>query len=305
MVMFVIGLILLVLSFFIGGIVKVAMDDETEKGGYVVGKYARILSLILIVVGTATATIVTVPTGYSAVLMRFGAVSGTLDPGIHMIMPYANSYELMETRTQKENADCASSSKDLQSVRATIAINYHIDSEGIAPLYTKVGLDFKNRIIDPAAQESLKQVTAQYTAEDLIKKRSVVKSEVELEITDRLKAYRIVVEKNGVSITNFDFSTEFNTAIEQKQVAQQSAEKQKYILQQAELEKETAIVKAKGESEASRIRAIALKSSGGGRVLAEQWIAKWNGALPVVGDSKGMMINIADLMKQSNQEPAQ
>jgi regulator of protease activity HflC (stomatin/prohibitin superfamily) len=211
----------------------------------------------------------------------------------------------METRTQKEVAKGTAASRDLQMVTAEVAINYHISEDNAADLYKNVGLDYKSRIIDPAVQESLKQVTAQYTAEDLIKRRSEVKTKVESEITSRLKVYEIIVEPLGVSITNFDFSPEFNAAIEQKQVAQQTAEKQKYVLQQAVLEKQTEITKAEGQAQASKIRALALKTQGGSRVIAEKWIDRWDGKLPQVTSGSNMMINLSELLRGNESKPNQ
>ena len=108
-----------------------------------------------------------------------------------------------------------------------------------------------------------------------------------------------LVEASGVSLTNFTFSEEFNKAIEQKQVAQQTAEKQKYVLDQARLEAETAITKAKGVAEANRVSAQALQSQGGKLVLAKEWIEKWDGHLPTVqGGGGSMIIDVRELMQQ-------
>jgi regulator of protease activity HflC (stomatin/prohibitin superfamily) len=302
MILLILGLIVFGLSFLFVAITKTlesSRHPEDADGYKIAVKLCRVIGAILVLIGFFMSTIIIVPTGQAAVLMRFGAVTGYLDPGIHLIAPYINSVALTETRTQKEVAQGTASSKDLQTVSAEIAINYHVSSADVAKLYKDVGPDYKSRIIDPAVQESLKQVTAQYTAEELIKKRAQVKSEVEKEITERAKAYGVIIEPLGVSITNFDFSAEFNAAIEQKQVALQTAEKQKYVLQQAVLEKETEITKAEGQAQASKIRALALKTQGGGRVIAEKWIDKWDGVLPVVGSSSGMMLNISDLMKSS------
>lgn len=308
MIPLIFGIILLVVGICIAYAAVSARSgyngEATSKSMALGAKIIKSIGTALIIIGVLISTIILVPTGQVAVLMRFSAVVGFLTPGIHMIVPYINTVALTETRTQKEVAQCASSSKDLQAVSAEIAINFHVSAADAAKLFKDVGPDYKDRVIDPAVQESLKQVSAQYTAEELIKKRAEVKNKLETEITTRAKAYGVIIEPLGVSITNFDFSQEFNTAIEQKQVAQQTAEKQKYVLQQAVLEKETEITKAEGQAQASKIRALALKTQGGGRVIAEKWIDKWDGVLPVVGSSSGMMLNISDLMKAKDSAQA-
>ncbi len=265
---------------------------------------ARVVAILLAVGGVIGSGVTIVPAGYRGVLLRFGAVSGILSEGIHVIAPQVNTVELVEVRTQKEEAQSAAASKDLQTVTATVAINYHVSAEGVGDLFKKVGTDFRKRIIDPATQESVKAVTARYTAEELVRLRDKVKAELYTEVTTRLQPYNIVVEPNGVSITDFTFSEQFIQAIEQKQVAQQTAEKQKYVLQQAKLQADTAVTEAKGKAEAARINGQALNANGGSRVLAREWIEKWDGKLPTVsgGSGSGMIIDVRELMNSGNTE---
>ena len=260
----------------------------------------RITAFVFIVVGFVAATIVMVPAGYRGVLLRFTALQGVMGEGIHMIIPYVNRVEFMEVRTHKEASNASTASKDLQMVTTELALNFHIDPSKAGDLYRRVGLDFKSRIIDPTVQESIKMVTAQFTAEQLIKNRAMVKSQVEAEITNRLRAYDIIVEPMGLSITNFSFSRDFESAIEAKQVAQQEAEKQKYVLQKADLERQTQVTKARGAAEAAKLNAAALQAQGGGKVLAREWIEKWDGHVPTVSGSGGggVIIDINSLLKQ-------
>jgi regulator of protease activity HflC (stomatin/prohibitin superfamily) len=289
------GCVLLVLSF----ILPKAFAETSKKVGPA-AILSRALAVLLIVGGVLSAGVTIVPAGYRGVLLRFGAVQGVLGEGIHLIVPQVNTVELVEVRTQKEETQSAAASKDLQIVTTTVAINYHVDPDGVDNLYQKVGTEFRKRIIDPVTQESLKAVTARYTAEELIRLRDKVKTEVQNDMSTRLAPYNIVVEPSGVSITNFAFSEDFNRAIEQKQVAQQTAEKQRYVLQQAKLQAETAITEAKGKAEAARINAQALQAQGGSRVLAREWIEKWDGKLPTVnGGSGGMVIDVRELMRES------
>jgi regulator of protease activity HflC (stomatin/prohibitin superfamily) len=256
----------------------------------------------LIALACVAASYVSVPAGHRGVLLRFGAVQGVLDEGFHLVAPVVQTVVLMDVRTQKSSAKAAAASKDLQTVQSEVAVNYHISPSEVGTLYRTVGVAYEERVIEPAVQETLKSVVAKYTAGDLIQSRATVKGQVDAELSKRLAHYNITVEPSGVSLTNFDFSPEFNAAIEAKQVAQQDAEKQKYILNRARTEAETAITVAKGEAEANRIKAIALNSSGGQKVLAREWIMKWDGKLPTV--SGGSAQNIIDLRSLMAPEPA-
>ncbi len=285
------------IALVVGFVLPLKIDDSDLSG---VKKWLKSGSFVLIILSVFGSAYYSVPAGYRGVLLNFGAVKGVMGEGVQFVIPFVQRVELMEVRTQKEEAQAAAASKDLQNVSTTVAINYHLNPLQVGNLYKNVGLDFATRIIDPATQETVKAVVANYTAEELIRLRSKIKNEIDTMLTERLKAYNIVVENNGVSLTNFEFSQDFNSAIEQKQVAQQSAEKSKYELQKAEIDAKTAIAIAEGEARSNRIKAEALNQNGGSKVLAREWIEKWDGHLPQVSSNGNMMFNIDSLMKEAN-----
>ena len=290
MIMFMILTVALVATFFIA--------KDSEFGQFKTP--ARFVAVIGMLIAMINMGYYSVPAGYRGVLLQFGAVQGVMSEGIHFVVPIMQRVELMEVRTQKEEAIAAAASRDLQNVSTNVAINYHLNPSEVGNLYKNIGLEFASRIIDPATQETVKAVVANYTAEELIRLRSKVKSEIDTMLTSRLSTYNIVIEPNGVSLTNFEFSEDFNKAIEQKQVAQQSAEKSKYELQKAEIDAKTAIARAEGEAQANKIKATALNTLGGSKVLMREWIEKWNGVLPqVVTGGNGLMFNIDSMMKES------
>jgi regulator of protease activity HflC (stomatin/prohibitin superfamily) len=255
------------------------------------------VAVIAIVFGVGVESYIQVPAGYRGVKLQFGAVVGVLPEGANFVVPFVQSAELMEVRTQKEVSEgTMAASQDLQVVTSNVAINYHIDPSDVGVIYKTVGIDYCDRVIKPKVQETLKAVVARYTAEQLIRSREQVMVEVSQVLTDRLSTYHIIVESNGVSLTNFQFSDQFNQAIEAKQVAQQSAEKQKYVLAQAQLEAQTAITTAKGEAESNRIKAQALSSQGGQKVLVRAWIDKWDGKLPTMVSGNSSIIDLRELM---------
>jgi regulator of protease activity HflC (stomatin/prohibitin superfamily) len=299
MALAVFGLVVFIVSFLLTGLDKQTKDQVNLRPA---AWATRIVGLVMVVAGVLMAGVVMVPTGYKAVLLQFGGLRGQLDEGIHLITPGVNSVVLMETRTQKEESTATAASRDLQVVTANMALNFRIQPDAVGKLYQRVGTEYKIRIIDPTLQESVKVVTARYTAEDLIRSRASVKAEVENEITKRLAQYYIQVEPGGLSITNFDFSPEFNKAIEAKQVAQQEAEKQKYLLQRAELEKQTEVTLAEGKAQAARLSAESLKVQGGSLVIAREWIEKWDGKLPQMSGGSGQyIVDVSSLLRQGGQ----
>jgi len=148
-------------------------------------------------------------------------------------------------------------------------------------LWQEVGGDYESRLIDPSIQESVKAVTAKFTAQELIEQRAKVKDDIKSELFTRLGNYFVVDE---FSIIDFSFSDEYEKAVEAKQVAQQSALKAENDLQRIKTEAEQRIAQAKAEAEAIKLQSDAANNDKyiNLKALEVQKIAveKWNGVLP-------------------------
>ena len=214
--------------------------------------------------------------GERGILLQLGTVQTVYAPGLHFQMPIVNSVVIMDVQTQKSQDTVDAASKDLQGIEATVALNYHADPGAVDKIYQQIGLDYAARIIDPAIQESVKEVTAQYTADELITKRADVKTNIFKSLEARLKAYNVLVD--DVSIVNFNFSEEFNASIEAKQTAVQNALKAENDLKRIQIEAQQKIETAKADAESIRILGEALKQNAG--LVQLKMVEKWNGQLP-------------------------
>lgn len=242
---------------------------------YIVGVLALVVLILLIVLNPFT----TIGTGARGVVLDFGAFNGkVLSPGLHWLTPITQDVIEVDVQTQKTETPVAAASKDLQTVTATVALNYRLDPAKVGDLYQKVGLDYANRIIAPAIQEAVKATTAKFTAEELITRRQDVKEQTKVILVDRLSKENILVE--DLAIVNFDFSASFNAAIEAKVTAEQSALAAKNKLEQVKFEAQQQIETAKAEAESIKIQASAVNAQGGADYVKLQAISKWNGALP-------------------------
>jgi prohibitin 2 len=234
------------------------------------------LALIGIVVLLFTFFIV--PAGSVGVVTRFGAVNRVAYPGMGMKIPLVEWVVRMDVRTQKDEVATSAASRDLQVVTSTIAVNYHLDGQYAVDVYQNIGRRYTDIVIAPAIQNVFKATTAKFTAEQLITNREAVRIQAEEELAKQLAPYHVIVE--NFNIVNFDFSPEFNAAIEAKQVAQQQVETSKQRLAQAQVDAQTALAQAKGQADAQAM----LQSSG---ALTEAYLrylalTKWNGILPTV-----------------------
>ncbi|MEJ8547966.1 prohibitin family protein [Brevibacillus borstelensis] len=232
--------------------------------------------------------------GHRGVVLQLGAVQPQVfDEGLHFRMPFIQTVIPMEVRVQKSETSQTSASRDLQTVATTIAVNHHLDGNNVNRLYQEVGMDYAARIVDPAIAEALKAVTAQYTAEELISKRSEVSAKVKEALKEKLASYYIVLDE--INIREFKFSEEFDRAIEAKQVAEQQALKSKLDLERIKIEKEQEITKAQAQAEALRLQKqevtpelIQLR-----QIEAQlEAIRRWDGKLPNVTGGATPFINV-------------
>jgi regulator of protease activity HflC (stomatin/prohibitin superfamily) len=193
----------------------------------------------------------------------------------------------------------------LQDVSTQVALNYHINPDNAQIVYRQLGYDYANRVIVPAIQESVKQVTARFNAEELITNRETVKNQIEEQVRARLAPYNIVVD--ALSITEFAFSQQFTTAVEAKVEAQQRALQAQNELRRIQIEAQQNEAQAIGEQKANIARAEGIKQSNVLQAEGEaqaitiidqqlrnnptylEWLkaTKWDGKLPLVTGGAG------------------
>ena len=252
---------------------------KKEDGSYKVGKIVRdsIIAILILIVLFGSFRIVSA--GHRGVMLTMGAVGdSTLGEGIHFKLPLIQKIVVLDVRTVKYQAEALAYSKDIQTVDAKLALNYHLEKDRTNKVYQDIGTDYESRIINPAMQESLKAVSAKFTAQELIEKREEVKDAVKGQLAERLSVRNIVVDE--LSIVNFDFSPEYEKAVEAKQVAQQDALTAKNKLEQVKFEAEQRVASATAEAKAIQIQAEAITQTGGAEYVNLKAVEKWNGILP-------------------------
>jgi regulator of protease activity HflC (stomatin/prohibitin superfamily) len=236
---------------------------------------AVLVFIACVLIGTLFTSVVRVGTGEIAVMTRFGRVTGQeLGEGIHFKNPLdvANKYDV---KIQKREIEAAAASADLQDVTAILGVNFKLRMGAVSEIHRTVGTDFEDKLIGLAIQEVFKASTARFDAIQLITDRSRVKQVAVGSLRERLQSFGI--EVIDLSIINFSFSSEFTTAIEQKQVAQQNAERAKFNLDAA-----------RTDAEAQRVQSETLSPL----FLQKLFLEKWNGVLPqVVGSENSLLLD--------------
>ncbi len=254
-------------------------------------KWTLIVTIVIVALIVLFSAFTVVPAGSTGVVVALGKVSESpLQEGLHLKIPLVQTVEIISNKIQKVEVDAPAVSKDLQSISSSIAVNFRVGNKSSAYIYKNIGRDYQSVVLLPAVQESMKSVTAKYTAEELITERAQVGQEVQEALSNKVSNYGVVIEK--FNIVNFEFSTEFDKAIEAKQVAEQNliktkteqeqaiviaeAEAKKKLIE-AEAEAKAILQKAEAQAEANRKIAASLSDE----MIEYAKVEKWNGELPV------------------------
>lgn len=264
------------------------------------GKIIIIAVIIVACIIVAFNCFSVVKPGHTGVVVTLGSVSDTvLQEGFHLKLPFVSQVVQVDNRVLKTEVSCTAASKDLQTISSKVAINYRVNQSASADIYKNVGVDFANIIVNPAIQECVKSVSAKYTAEELITERAVISTQMEQAISEKINPYGLVIEV--FNIVNFDFSDEFNRAIEAKQTAQQEALKAEQDLARIKVEAQQTIEKATAEAEAYRLKNEQLTD----KVIMMEFITKWDGKLPSVVSDAASMFDVSSLIGLKDENDAE
>jgi regulator of protease activity HflC (stomatin/prohibitin superfamily) len=252
----------------------------------------------LLVVGIFTSSS-TVQAGHVGVVTTFGSVEPqVLQPGFHFVVPFAQRIVQVDTRVLPHTfKQIDAASQELQSVRLTGTMNYHLDGAKAYELYQNVGLEFATNIIDPAFSDFIKEVVPQYHVTDILIKRDEIRTAAKQKLGDNLSRYGIIVD--DIYISDIAFSTDYQAAIEKKQTAQQAVETERQILEQKRVQADqnvaeadgkarAAVASAKGEADANRARTESISSE---LIDYLRW-SKWDGRLPMFQGGQQPLISV-------------
>ena len=243
--------------------------------------------VIVLIIGWSTFVIV--PAGHRGVVLWWGSVEKRImGEGLNFMVPIAERVIKVDVKVQPHPfREIDASSKEYQNVKMTGMMNFHIDPAYVNDLYQKVGLDFADKVIDPAFNDFVKEVVPTYPIGEILPKREEIRKRAMTKLGDNLSRYHIIVD--DIYFANIRFSPEYEGAIEAKQVAQQQVETQKQVLAQREIEAQQKVATAKGEAQSILVVAQgqakandALSKSITPILVQYKGIEKWNGILPQV-----------------------
>ena len=259
-----------------------------------------ILLIFILIVGWGTFVIV--PAGHRGVALWWGSVEKRImGEGLNFKVPIAERVIKVDVKVQPHPfKEIDASSKEYQMVKMTGMMNFHIDPAYVNDLYQKVGLDFADKVIDPAFNDFVKEVVPTYPIGEILPKRDEIRQRAMKKLGDNLSRYHVIVD--DIYFANIRFSAEYEGAIETKQVAQQQVETQKQVLAQREIEAQQKVATAKGEAESILVVAQgqakandALSRSISPILVQYKGVEKWNGILPQVSGGAVPFIDLGKM----------
>lgn len=282
-------------------------DNNEDNIGKQIIQGITLGSLGLLILFLVIGSMYTVGAGERGIELTWGRAENiAAQPGFNTKIPIAQSVVKMTVQTQKYETAASAASSDLQVVSSKIAVNYHLNPEGVVDLYKEIGINYQDRVIQPAVQEAVKAATATFTAEELITQRPVVKEKIQLSLAERMRSRGIIVE--DVNIVDFDFSAQFNEAIEQKVTAEQQKLKAANDLERIKIEAQQVAAQGQGradavlaeaKAEAEKIRLVQEQLARSSNYVELQKWQRWDGKLPqymmTMGGEVTPLINVPSL----------
>ncbi|CEI67243.1 Prohibitin-1 [Fusarium venenatum] len=193
-----------------------------------------------------------------------GVKEDVINEGTHFLIPWLQKSIIFDVRTKPRNIATTTGSKDLQMVSLTLRVLHRPNVKALPKIYQNLGADYDERVLPSIGNEVLKAIVAQFDAAELITQREAVSDRIRNDLTLRAAEFNIALE--DVSITHMTFGREFTKAVEQKQIAQQDAERARFIVERAEQERQANVIRAEGESESAEAISKAIQKAGDGLI---------------------------------------
>jgi regulator of protease activity HflC (stomatin/prohibitin superfamily) len=236
-----------------------------------------VVAIAIFVVSVAGCGVKVVDTGQRGVETRFGKItSESLPEGLYFFNPVTTKIVEIDTRVQRTDGETESYTRDVQQAHIKYTLNYRLQQDHAHIMYRDVGTDWEQRLIPQVVLGTLKEVVGKWDAVDLISNRDKATDTAFEQIQSNL-AERFV-EVSRFEITDISYTSEFETSVEQKVIAQQKAIEEQNRTKQIEEQARQKVLSAEAEAKSMQIRAQALEQNA--KLVEWEAVQKWNGILP-------------------------
>lgn len=279
-IIFVVGILLLIAGIVIAGkgVSKYAEEMKRYKDKRYTAPNAEpparpktpAKSVVLILLGLLiilfSSSVVTIPSGYTGVRVKFGQVNDiTVQNGINIKIPVIESIKKVNNKQQDITFDGQiwSETADRTAIYYDgVTVTYQIAKDKSAWIYANVQ-NYKDKLVtQPLVASALKESSKTLSDTEATNRGKIEPmslQNIQKSLDEKYGEGTIIVNK--VVITNADFDESYNAAIAEKQKARLAYEKQqienKKAVEQAKAEADAKVKQAEGEADSKKIAAEA------------------------------------------------
>ena len=215
--------------------------------------------------------------GERGIKIRLGQVQPeSYGEGLHFIFPFIQKFRTMDVKTQKNTFTTAVYTKDIQQAKITYVINFNVQPDKVNKLFQEIGLDYVSKIISPVVEGTIKDIIGKWNAQDLIANREKATDDILFKLQEQLT--RNYINVTDFQMTEINYSSVFEKAIESKVTAEQEALRAKNKTVQVEEEAKQKVIAAQAEAKSMAIRAQALSQNKS--LVQYEAVQKWDGKMP-------------------------
>jgi regulator of protease activity HflC (stomatin/prohibitin superfamily) len=272
-------------------------------------RFIVIIALAIFLVIVLVNTVLVVDAGHTAVV--FNQLTGGLslrDQGTHILIPGLQKPVIYDTRVVTYTTSGAYGegeargdealeglTKDGQVVKLDVSVRFHIDKPKLDQLHQTIGLAYVDKVVRPHVRNVVRLAVSGYPVTEVYTEKRIELQNLSFhQLEPKFKTNFLILDE--VLIRRVTFSAEFQKAIEQKQIAQQEAQRMQYVLERERQEKERKIIEAQGEAESIRLKGEALASNPA--LIQYEYVQKITpGVQTIITDGKSIL-SLGDLLKK-------
>ncbi len=274
-----------------------------------IGKSILIGLIIIIVLVFIFKIYIVVDPGERAVIFNkaTGNLRVTPNEGFYFLVPLVEEPTIYDVKARtytmsiaplegemKGDDSLQALTSDGQNVLLDISVRYHPDIDNLDKLHRRIGIDFVNKVLRPQVRGIVRMIVSEYPVLDVYSgKRMLIQAEIAKRMGESLKKNFIICDE--ILLRNVQFSTEFQQAIENKQIAQQQAQAMKYVLEKEEMEKKRKIIEAEGEAESLRLKGKALADNPA--LIQYEYVKLLSPNIQAIVTDQNTIFNFSDFIK--------
>lgn len=212
-------------------------------------------------------------------------------------------YTASDTKQSPNNEEFRVTTRDGMVAAFDLSMNYYTPAEEVVRIfrkYRKPVSELEKTVVRTYLREAFNNVASKYTAESLYENRAEFEEEAEVRAKEILQREGFIIEQivvlNEIRLPN-DVTQRINDKVKAAQITKQMQEE----VRQAEAAAEKRVAKARGDSlamvtlAAAEANAYKIKKQELNELLIkQQFIEKWDGKLPVYGETPTLFRNIAN-----------